>query len=441
MKDMLEKLFKLKENKTTVRTEILAGIITFLTMSYILAVNPQILGETGMDRGALFTTTAVAAIAGTLFMALIANVPIAQAPGMGLNNFFAFSVVIAMGHTWQFALTGVLLSGFCFMLLTIFNIRKIIVDNIPVGLKNAIPIGIGLFITIIGLKSAGIVTPNQFTLVQLGNMADPNVWIAILGLIVIAVLLVKRVHGAILIGIIISTIFAGFLGLIQLPQGSWITLPPSIEPILFKFEWSNIFTFDMLIVVFTFLMVNIFDAMGTLIGVISKIGKSEKDGSFPQLQKALFADAIGTFVGAILGTSPNTSYVESASGVAAGGRTGLTSVSTTLMFVLALFFAPIFLMVPAAATAPALIIIGLFMMSSVADINFNEISEGFPAFVTIIFMPFTYSIANGIIFGMLAFTIVKLLSGKVKDVSLTMYVLTLFFLIKIFLDASNAFVH
>jgi AGZA family xanthine/uracil permease-like MFS transporter len=438
---MLEKLFKLKQNNTTVRTEILAGIITFLTMSYILAVNPQILGETGMDRGALFTTTVVAAIAGTLFMALIANVPIAQAPGMGLNNFFAFSVVIAMGHTWQFALTGVLLSGFCFMLLTIFNIRKIIVDNIPVGLKNAIPIGIGLFITIIGLKSAGIVTPNQFTLVQLGNMADPNVWIAVLGLIVIAVLLVKKVHGAILIGIVISTIFAGILGLIQLPQGSWITLPPSIEPIFFKFEWSSIFTFDMLIVVFTFLMVNIFDAMGTLIGVISKIGKSEKDGSFPQLQKALFADALGTFVGALLGTSPNTSYVESASGVAAGGRTGLTSVSTTLMFVLALFFAPIFLMVPAAATAPALIIIGLFMMSSVADIDFKEISEGFPAFVTIIFMPFTYSIANGIIFGMLAFTIVKLLSGKVKDVSLTMYVLTLFFLIKLFLDASNAFVH
>lgn len=438
---MLEKLFKLKQNNTTVRTEILAGIITFLTMSYILAVNPQILGETGMDRGALFTTTAVAAIAGTLFMALIANVPLAQAPGMGLNNFFAFSVVIAMGHTWQFALTGVLLSGFCFMLLTIFNIRKIIVDNIPVGLKNAIPIGIGLFITIIGLKSAGIVTPNQFTLVQLGNMADPNVWIAVLGLIVIAVLLVKKVHGAILIGIVISTIFAGILGLIQLPQGSWITLPPSIEPIFFKFEWSSIFTFDMLIVVFTFLMVNIFDAMGTLIGVISKIGKSEKDGSFPQLQKALFADALGTFVGALLGTSPNTSYVESASGVAAGGRTGLTSVSTTLMFVLALFFAPIFLMVPAAATAPALIIIGLFMMSSVADIDFKEISEGFPAFVTIIFMPFTYSIANGIIFGMLAFTIVKLLSGKVKDVSLTMYVLTLFFLIKLFLDASNAFVH
>ena len=233
---MLEKLFKLKENNTNIRTEFLAGIITFLTMSYILAVNPQILGETGMDKGALFTTTALAAIAGTIFMAFIANVPIAQAPGMGLNNFFAFSVVIAMGHTWQFALTGVLLSGFCFMLLTIFNIRKIIVDNIPLALKNAIPIGIGLFITIIGLNSAGIVTANPFTLVQLGSMADPNVWVALLGLVVIAVLLVKKVHGAILIGIIVSTVFAGILGMIQAPQGSWIALPPSIEPIFFKFE-------------------------------------------------------------------------------------------------------------------------------------------------------------------------------------------------------------
>lgn len=438
---MLEKLFKLKENNTNVRREMVAGIITFLTMSYILAVNPLILGDAGMDKGALFTATAVAAIAGTLFMALIANVPIAQAPGMGLNNFFAYSVVLAMGHSWQFALTGVLLSGICFMLLTVFNIRKLIVDNIPVALKNAIPIGIGLFITLIGLKSAGLVTANQFTLVQLGNMADPNVWVAVLGLVVIAVLLVKKVHGAILIGIIVSTIFAGFMGMLQLPQGSWITLPPNIEPIFFKFEWSNIFTFDMLIVVFTFLMVNIFDAMGTLIGVISKIGKSDKDGNFPQLQKALFADALGTFVGAIVGVSPNTSYVESASGVAAGGRTGLTSVSTSLMFFLALFLAPIFLMVPAAATAPALIVIGLFMMSSVADINFSEISSGFPAFVTIIFMPFTYSIANGIIFGMLSFTIIKLLSGKVKDVSITMFILSIFFLLKIILDASGAFVN
>ncbi len=234
------KIFQVKTEQYNPAHRDRGGIITFLTMSYILAVNPQILGETGMDKGALFTTTALAAIAGTLFMALIANVPIAQAPGMGLNNFFAFSVVIAMGHR-QFALTGVLLSGLCFMLLTIFNIRKIIVDNIPVTLKNAIPIGIGLFITLIGLKSAGIVTPNEFTLVQLGNMADPNVWIAVLGLVVIAVLLVKKVHGAILIGIIVSTP-RGILGLIQLPQGSWVTLPPSLEPIFFKFEWSSILT-------------------------------------------------------------------------------------------------------------------------------------------------------------------------------------------------------
>lgn len=438
---MLEKLFKLKENDTNVRRELMAGLITFLTMSYILAVNPQILGAAGMDKQALFTTTALAAIAGTLFMAIFANVPIAQAPGMGLNNFFAFTVVLAMGYSWQFALTAVIIEGFIFMILTLFNIREIIINNIPKSLKEAIPIGIGLFITFIGLKSAGIVIGNPHTLVQLGNMADPNVWIALLGLVVIAALLVKKVHGAILIGILASTIFALTLGKVEIPTGSLISLPPSISPILVKFDWSQVFTFDMLIVVFTFLLVNLFDSMGTLIGVISKIGKSDEHGNFPQIQKALFADALGTIAGALLGTSPNTAYVESASGVAAGGRTGLTSVSTAFMFFLALFFAPIFLMVPAAATAPALIIIGLFMMSSVGSIDFNDISEGLPAFITIIFMPFTYSIAQGVIFGMLSFTIIKLLSGKVKDISLTMYILSIFFLIKIILDASNAFVH
>ena len=438
---MLEKLFKLKENDTNVRRELMAGLITFLTMSYILAVNPQILGAAGMDKQALFTTTALAAIAGTLFMAIFANVPIAQEPGMGLNNFFAFTVVLAMGYSWQFALTAVIIEGFIFMILTLFNIREIIINNIPKSLKEAIPIGIGLFITFIGLKSAGIVIGNPHTLVQLGNMADPNVWIALLGLVVIAALLVKKVHGAILIGILASTIFALTLGKVEIPTGSLISLPPSISPILVKFDWSQVFTFDMLIVVFTFLLVNLFDSMGTLIGVISKIGKSDEHGNFPQIQKALFADALGTIAGALLGTSPNTAYVESASGVAAGGRTGLTSVSTAFMFFLALFFAPIFLMVPAAATAPALIIIGLFMMSSVGSIDFNDISEGLPAFITIIFMPFTYSIAQGVIFGMLSFTIIKLLSGKVKDISLTMYILSIFFLIKIILDASNAFVH
>lgn len=438
---MIEKLFKLKENDTNIRREIVAGIITFLTMSYILAVNPQILGETGMDKQALFTTTALAAIAGTLFMAIFANVPIAQAPGMGLNNFFAFTVVISMGYSWQFALTAVIIEGFIFLILTLFNIREIIINNIPKVLKEAIPIGIGLFITLIGLKSAGIVTGNQFTFVQLGNMADPNVWIALVGLVVIAVLLSRNIHGAILIGILVSTIFAIFLGKVEVPEGSLVSLPPSIAPIFVKFEWSHIFTFDMLIVVFTFLIVNLFDSMGTLIGVISKIGKTDEDGNFPQIQKALFADAMGTIAGALLGTSPNTAYVESASGVAAGGRTGLTSVSTSVMFLLALFFAPIFLMVPAAATAPALIIIGLFMMSSVGKIDFSDISSGLPAFITIIFMPFTYSIAQGVIFGMLSFTIIKLFSGKTKDISVTMYILAIFFLIKIVLDATNAFVH
>lgn len=436
---MIEKLFKLKENGTDVKTELMAGVITFLTMSYILAVNPQILGAAGMDKQALFTTTALAAIAGTLLMALVANVPIAQAPGMGLNNFFAFTVVLAMGYSWQFALTAVLIEGFIFLLLTIFNIRELIINNIPKVLKEAIPIGIGLFITLIGLKSAGIVVPNEFTLVELGNMSDRSVWIALLGLIVIAVLLTLNIHGAIIIGILSSTIFAIFLGEVHIPEGSLISLPPSITPIFAKFEWTHIFTFDMLIVVFTFLIVNLFDSMGALIGVISKIGKSDKDGNFPQIQKALFADAVSVIIGATLGTSPNVAYVESASGVTAGGRTGLTSISTALMFFLALFLAPIFLMVPAAATAPALIIIGLFMLSSVGNINFTDISEGLPAFITIIFMPFTYSIAQGVIFGMLSFTIIKLLSGKAKDVSITMYILAVFFIVKIILDASNIF--
>ncbi|MDD5185513.1 MAG: NCS2 family permease [Paludibacter sp.] len=436
---MLEKFFKLKQNNTNPRREIMAGIITFLTMSYILVVNPIILGETGMDKSALFTTTALAAIVGTLLMALLANVPIAQAPGMGLNSFFAFTVVLTMGYTWQFALTAVIIEGVIFMILTLFNVRELIIKNIPKGLKDAIPVGIGLFITLIGLKSAGIVVSNPNTLVSLGNMANHSVWVAFLGLIVIAVLLVKNVHGAILIGMLVSTVFAFFLGDVTVPQGSLISLPPSIAPIFFRFEWTHVFTFDMLIVVFTFLLVNLFDSVGTLIGVISKTGIADKNGDFPQIQKALMADALGTMSGAILGTSPNTAYIESAAGVAAGGRTGLTSVSTAVMFALALFLAPIFLMVPASATAPALIIIGLFMMSSVTNINFNDISQGFPAFLTIIFMPLTYSIVQGIIFGILSFTLIKMMTGKFKEVSITLYVISLFFLFKIILDAIGAF--
>lgn len=434
---MLEKLFKLKENKTTVRVEIVAGIITFLTMSYILVVNPNILSASGMDRSALFTATALAAVFGTLFMAFIPNLPIAQAPGMGLNSFFAFSVVIGLGYSWQMALTAVFIQGIIFVLLTFFNIRELIVKSIPSTIKYAIPAGIGLFITFLGLQNAGIIVSDENTMITLGAMSNPHVWVALLGLILTAVLYYKKVHGAFLIGIASATIFAVILGLVELPQGSLVSLPPDVSPIFLQFEWTSIFTFDMLIVVFTFLFVNLFDTIGTLLGVASKIGITDKEGNFPQLKKALFADALGTTVGAVLGTSTVTSYVESASGVAVGGRTGLTALSTAIMFALALFLAPIFLMVPASATAPALILVGLFMITSVVKINFEDMTEALPAFLTMIMMPFAYSIAQGIVFGMLSFVFMKALSGKWKHISVTMWVIFVLFIIKMVLDAMS----
>ena len=431
---MLEKLFKLKENKTTVRVEIVAGIITFLTMSYILVVNPNILSATGMDRSALFTATAVAAIIGTLLMAFIPNLPIAQAPGMGLNSFFAFSVVLGLGYSWQMALTAVFIQGIIFVLLTFFNIRELIVKSIPNTIKYAIPAGIGLFITFLGLQNAGIIVKDENTMLTLGAMSNPHVWVALLGLILTAVLYYKRVHGAFLIGIASATIFAVVLGLVEVPEGSLVSLPPSISPVFMKFEWANILSFDMVIVVFTFLFVNLFDTIGTLLGVASKIGITDKDGSFPQIKKALFADALGTVFGAIAGTSTVTSYVESASGVAVGGRTGLTALSTAIMFALALFLAPIFLMVPASATAPALILVGLFMLTSVVKINFEDMTEALPAFLTMIMMPFAFSIAQGIVFGMLSFVFMKALSGKWKHISVTMWVIFVLFIVKMVLD-------
>lgn len=437
MKKFIEKTFKLTENKTSIRKELLAGLITFLTMSYILIVNPNILSTTGMDKDALFTATALATIFATLLMALYAKLPIAQAPGMGLNAFFAFTICGVMGYSWQFALTAVFLEGLIFILLTFFNVRELIVKSIPKVLKDAIPVGIGLFITLIGLKNANIVVANKDTLVALGDFSQHSIWIALVGLVVTAVLFIRNVNGSILIGIAVATVFGIILGDVKLPDTSIISAPPSLAPIFAKFEWDNILSFDMLIAVFTLLFVNLFDTVGTLIGVVSKAGIADEDGNFPQMKKALFSDALGTTMGSILGTSTVTAYVESASGVASGGRTGLTSVSTALMFVLALFFAPLFLMVPAAATSPALIIVGLFMISSVAKINFNDMSEGLPAFLTITFMPFTYSIAEGIVFGMLGFAIIKVLSGKHKDVSTTVYVIATLFLLKIILDASH----
>ncbi|ERI85824.1 putative permease [Bacteroides pyogenes F0041] len=434
---MLQKLFKLKEHKTNVRTEIVAGIITFLTMSYILVVNPNILSQSGMDRAALFTATAIASVAGTLFMALIPNLPIAQAPGMGLNSFFAFSVVLGLGYSWQMALTAVFIEGIIFLILTACNIREMIVNTIPKSIKDAIPVGIGLFIALIGMQNAGLIVKDPNTMVSMGSMSDPHIWVALLGLVVTAVLFIKNIHGSFLIGIIASTIFAVFLGLVKLPEEGIFSLPPDISPVFMSFEWKHLFSLDMLIVVFTFLFVNLFDTIGTLLGVASKANLLDEEGNFPQIKKALFADALGTTVGAILGTSTVTSFVESTSGVASGGRTGLTSLSTAMMFALSLLFAPLFLMVPAAATAPALIIVGLFMISSVLKINFNDLSESFPAFLTIVMMPFSFSIANGIVFGMLSFVILKALSSRVRQISLTMWVIFTLFIVKLTLEGMN----
>lgn len=445
MKNFLERYFELSSNGTSIKKEFIAGIITFLTMSYILVVNPNVLADAGMDRHALFTTTALATIAATLLMGFYAKLPIAQAPGMGLNSFFAYSVVLTMGYTWQFALTAVFIEGIIFLLLTFFNVRELIVRSIPKVLKEAIPAGIGLFITLIGLKSAGVVVADPNTLVRLGDFSQHSVWITMTGLIVTGILLIRNVNGAILFGILSATIFGLILGDITLPSRI-VDLPPSIEPIfgeaikpMFTAEgWNKIFSLDMLVVVFTFLFVNLFDTVGTLIGVISKTNLADKDGNFPQMKKALFTDAMGTTIGSMLGTSPITSYVESASGVASGGRTGLTAVSVAIMFALALFLGPIFLMIPAAATAPALIIVGLFMISSVVNIKFDDLSEALPAFLTIVFMPFTYSIAEGIVFGMLSFTILKLGTKQHKDITPTVYVLSILFLLKIVLDVVTA---
>lgn len=431
---MLEKLFKIRANGTTIRTELIAGLITFLTMSYILVVNPNILGNTGMDKSALFTATALASIAGTLFMAFIANLPVAQAPGMGLNSFFAFSVVLGLGYSWQMALTAVFIQGIIFIVLTFFNIRELIIKSIPQSIKDAIPAGIGLFIALIGLKNAGLVIEDQNTIVALGDLSNPNVIVAIVGIITTSVLYIRNIYGSFFIGIAVSTLTAILLGLVHLPDNGFFSLPPSLSPIFLQFDFSNLWSLDMLVVVFTFLFVNLFDTIGTLLGVANKAGFIQKDGSFPQVRNALFADALGTTFGAVVGTSTVTSYVESASGVAAGGRTGLTALSTACMFAVALFMAPLFLMVPASATAPALIIVGLFMLSSVVNINFNDMSEAFPAFLTIIMMPFTFSIAHGIVFGMLSFVILKFLSGKIKHISIAMWGIFLFLLIKMTLE-------
>jgi adenine/guanine/hypoxanthine permease len=430
---MLEKLFKLRENNTSLRTEILAGLTTFMTMSYILAVNPDILSASGMDKGGIFTATVLSSLIATFAMALLANLPVAVAPGMGLNAFFAFTVVLSMKHSWQFALTAVFIEGIIFLILTAFNVREMIVNAVPISLKHAISAGIGLFIAFLGLQNAGIIVSHPVTLVTLGDITDiqahPGAALALVMLIFTGILLVLKVKGALLIGIFAGTLIGIPLGITKLPE-SFNLMPPSLSPVFMKFEWTHILSGDMLYVVLTFLFVDIFDTVGTLVGVASKAGMLDEKGRVPRVKQALFADAIGTTTGAMLGTSALTAYVESAAGVAEGGRTGLTALVVSGLFLIALFLSPFFLMIPGAATAPALILVGAMMITPIRNINFEDYTETIPAFLTIIMMPMTQSISEGILFGVLSFTLLKILTGKFRDLSVTIIILAILFLMK-----------
>ena len=428
---MLERLFKLKKFNTTPKTEIIAGITTFMTMGYILIVNPDILSVTGMDKGAVFTATALSAFIATMVMALYANKPFTLASGMGLNAFFAFTVVLQMGYTWQFALTAVFLEGIIFIIMTFFKIRVAIINSIPYNLKKAVSVGIGLFIAFIGLQGGGVIVHNPATLVSIGSITSSIALLTLIGLVITGIMLAKKVKGALLIGIVVTTVIGIPMGVTHIPANFNIfSLPPSLAPVFFKFDFSNIFSFDMLIVLFTFLFVDLFDTVGTLIGVSTKAGLVDEKGNLPGCHKALLADAVGTTVGACLGTSTVTTYVESAAGVAEGGRTGLTAFTSGILFLLALLFAPLFTMVPSAATAPVLILVGLFMMSPIKEINLEDFTESIPAFLTIIMMPLTYSIAEGIVFGMVSYAVLKLLTGKGKDVTVIGYIVAILFVLK-----------
>lgn len=430
---MLQKLFGFDASTMTVRKEVMGGITSFLTMAYILAVNPMILSAAGMDQNAVFTSTAVSAIIATLIMAIYAKLPFALAPGMGLNAFFAYTVCLAMGHTWQFALTAVLIEGIIFLILTMTGLRQKIVDCLPMIFRHSISPGIGLFIAFIGLKNAGIVVKNDATFISLGNLHDPAVLLACIGIVISAVLLVRKVTGALLIGILLVTIIGIPMGITNL-SSSIISAPPSLAPIFCKFEWSNILSLEMVICVFTFLFIDMFDTIGTIIGVSDRAGMIDKNGNIPHLKQAFTADAIGTTVGAMLGTSTVTTYVESAAGVNEGGRSGLTSLSTAVCFIVALFFAPLFLAIPAQATAPALILVGVMMMNSVNKIDFHDYASAIPCFICLAFIPLTCSISEGILLGVISWVVIHLCSGRLKDVNVGMVILaTLFILRYIFL--------
>ena len=456
---MLEKFFKLSENGTDVKTEVLAGITTFMTMAYILAVNPSILAAAGMDQGAVFTATALASLVGTLMMALLANYPFALAPGMGLNAYFAYTVVLGMGYKWEVALTAVFVEGIVFIILSLTNVREAIFNAIPNNLKAAVSVGIGLFIAFIGLQNANIVIGGA-TLVELFSLEGYNsvngveaafnnvgitVLLAVIGVVITGILVIKNIKGNILWGILITWalgIICQFAGIyVPNPElGFYSLLPdfsnglaiPSIAPVFAKLDFSGVFSLNFIVVIFAFLFVDMFDTIGTLIGVSSKADMLDEEGRLPHIKGALLADAIATTAGAVFGTTTTTTYVESASGVTEGGRTGLTAITTAILFGLALFLSPIFLAIPSFATAPALIVVGFYMLTNVSNIDFGDIAEALPCYICIIAMPFFYSISEGISMGVIAYVVLNLITGKAKDkkISVLMYVLAILFILK-----------
>ncbi len=426
---MLERLFQLKAHNTSVRTELLAGVTTFLAMAYILFVNPSILGATGMDKGAVFVATCLAAAIGSAIMGLIANYPIALAPGMGLNAFFTYTVVLHMGHTWQAALGAVFLSALMFFLLSIFRIREWIINNIPLALRSGIAAGIGLFLALIALQNAGIVVDNPATLVGLGDLAKPGPILAVLGFFLIIALEARRITGAVLIGILAVTAIAIAMGVT--PFGGVVSMPPSLAPTFLQLDIKGALDIGLVSVIFAFLFVDLFDNSGTLIGVAKRAGLMGKDGHLPKMGRALIADSSAAMFGSLLGTSTTTSYIESAAGVSAGGRTGLTAVVVAVLFLLALFFAPLAGSVPAFATAPALFFIAVLMTSGLAEIDWEDLTTAAPVLVTALAMPLTYSIANGIAFGFIAWTAIKLLSGRTRELNSALIILSILFIIKL----------
>ena len=429
---MLKKLFGFNPEKTTVKTEIIAGITTFLTMSYILAVNPAMFGELeGMPAGAVFTSTALAAIVGCLAMAFWGKLPFGLAPGMGLNAFFVYSVCLGMGYPWQFALTAVFLEGIIFIVLTLTNVREAIVNAIPENLRYAIGGGIGLFIAFIGLQSGGLIVGNDATLVALGDITSGPALLALIGIIITGVMYVMNVPAAILLGIVITMIIGIPLGVTEFK--GIVSHPQSIEPIFCKFQFDNIFSLDMLVVVFTFLFIDLFDTVGTLVGVCTKANMIDKNGNIYRIKEAFMADSIATTAGAMLGTSTTTTYVESATGISQGGRSGLTAFAVAVCFAVALFFSPLFLSIPAAATTPALVIVGLLMLEPIVRIPFGNYSESIPAFICIIIMPLSYSISNGIMLGMISYVVLNVLCGKFKNITPVMYILAVLFVLKFIL--------